>query len=88
MINPDIEQLTRRVELLEAIIRSYGLMQEFHPIKVATEGVDLNCGRSLPTPNIKQNSSEHYNLNSEHYGQTNLELLYTQLDIHRFTNAI
>lgn len=30
-----IEQLTRRVETLEAIIRNYGLMQEFQPLKLA-----------------------------------------------------
>lgn len=30
-----IEQLTRRVEILEAIVRNYGLMQEFQPIKLA-----------------------------------------------------
>ncbi len=35
MMNPDIEQLTRRVETLEAIIRNYGLMQEFQPLKIA-----------------------------------------------------
>lgn len=35
MINPEIEQLTRRVEMLEAIIRNYGLMQEFQPLKLA-----------------------------------------------------
>jgi len=35
MINPDIEQLTRRVETLEAIVRNYGLMQEFQPLKLA-----------------------------------------------------
>lgn len=30
-----IEQLTRRVELLETIIRNSGLMQEFQPLKLA-----------------------------------------------------
>lgn len=35
MMNPDIEQLTRRIETLEAIIRNYGLMQEFQPLKLA-----------------------------------------------------
>jgi hypothetical protein len=34
-MNLEIEQLTRRVETLETIIRNYGLMQEFQPLKLA-----------------------------------------------------
>lgn len=35
MKNSEIEQLKKRVEALEAIIRGYGLMQENQPIKQA-----------------------------------------------------
>jgi predicted DsbA family dithiol-disulfide isomerase len=33
-MNSEIEQLKRRVETLEAIVRNYSLMQEFQPLKL------------------------------------------------------
>jgi hypothetical protein len=51
MINSDIEQLTRRVETLETIIRNYGLMQEFQPLKLAAVALKQSEAKLRKTVN-------------------------------------
>ncbi len=71
MMNPDIEQLTRRVETLEAIIRNYGLMQEFQPLKLAAVALkqsekklreSVNAARLNPRKHCAK-AGVHYNFN-------------------------
>lgn len=70
-VNPEIEQLTRRVEMLEAIIRNYGLMQEFQPLKLAAVALGqsekklreiVNTARLNPRKHCVK-AGVHYNFN-------------------------
>jgi hypothetical protein len=71
MSNPEIEKLKKRVEALEIIIRSYGLMQENQPIKLAAIALGqsesklrkmVNAARLNPR-NHRAKAGIHYSFN-------------------------
>lgn len=89
MINPDIEQLTRRVELLEAIIRSYGLMQEFHPIKVAAVALGQSEKKLRETVNTARlNPRKHCAKAGVHYSFNGNRILINVVAWERDIKAI